>query len=82
MTEEEDGWPGPERLTEIRRLAGSLSLTLPGCLRACTHGGILLRAEGDHNLTLAATDMEISIRASLRGEIAGDAHVGRGGARP
>ena len=27
-------------------------------------GGILLQAEGDH-LTLAATDMEISIRASL-----------------
>ena len=33
-------------------------------------GGILLQAEGDH-LTLAATDMEISIRASLTGEIAG-----------
>ena len=32
-------------------------------------GGILLQAEGDH-LTLAATDMEISIRASLTGEIA------------
>ena len=37
-------------------------------------GGILLQAEGDH-LTLAATDMEISIRASLSGEIDGDAQV-------
>jgi DNA polymerase-3 subunit beta len=37
-------------------------------------GGILLQAEGDH-LTLAATDMEISIRASLVGEIEGDAQV-------
>ena len=37
-------------------------------------GGILLRAE-DGRLTLAATDMEISIRASLTGEIEGDASV-------
>jgi DNA polymerase III subunit beta len=37
-------------------------------------GGILLQAEGDM-LTLAATDMEISIRASLEGEIEGDASV-------
>src|SRR5215468_7896312 len=37
-------------------------------------GGILLQAEGDR-LTLAATDMEISIRASLTGEIEGDATV-------
>jgi DNA polymerase-3 subunit beta len=37
-------------------------------------GGILLHAEGDR-LTLAATDMEISIRASLDGEIEGDASV-------
>jgi DNA polymerase-3 subunit beta len=37
-------------------------------------GGILLQAEGDR-LTLAATDMEISIRASLSGEIEGDATV-------
>ena len=37
-------------------------------------GGILLQAEGDR-LTLAATDMEISIRASLDGDIEGDASV-------
>jgi DNA polymerase-3 subunit beta len=37
-------------------------------------GGILLRAE-DGKLTLAATDMEISLRSSLSGEIAGDASV-------
>ncbi len=37
-------------------------------------GGILLQAE-DGRLTLAATDMEISIRASLAGEIEGDASV-------
>ena len=37
-------------------------------------GGILLRAE-DGKLTLAATDMEISLRASLSGDIAGDASV-------
>jgi DNA polymerase-3 subunit beta len=37
-------------------------------------GGILLRAE-DEKLTLAATDMEISLRSSLAGEIAGDASV-------
>jgi DNA polymerase-3 subunit beta len=37
-------------------------------------GGILLHAEGER-LTLAATDMEISIRASLDGEIEGDASV-------
>ena len=37
-------------------------------------GGILLQAEGDR-LTLAATDMEISIRASLTGDIDGDASV-------
>jgi DNA polymerase-3 subunit beta len=37
-------------------------------------GGILLRAE-EGQLTLAATDMEISIRASLAGEIEGDASV-------
>ena len=37
-------------------------------------GGILLRAEDDR-LTLAATDMEISIRASLGGEVDGDASV-------
>ena len=37
-------------------------------------GGILLQAE-DGRLTLAATDMEISIRASLAGEIDGDASV-------
>jgi DNA polymerase-3 subunit beta len=37
-------------------------------------GGILLRVEDDR-LTLAATDMEISLRASLGGEVAGDASV-------
>jgi DNA polymerase-3 subunit beta len=37
-------------------------------------GGILLRAE-DGRLTLAATDMEISLRASLAGELTGDASV-------
>ena len=37
-------------------------------------GGILLRAE-DGKLTLAATDMEISLRASLSGDIAGEASV-------
>jgi len=37
-------------------------------------GGVLLRAEGDR-LTLAATDMEISLRASLAGEVEGDASV-------
>jgi DNA polymerase-3 subunit beta len=37
-------------------------------------GGILLRAE-EGRLTLAATDMEISLRASIGGEIAGDASV-------
>ena len=37
-------------------------------------GGILLRAE-EGRLTLAATDMEISLRSSLGGEITGDASV-------
>src|SRR6186997_243293 len=37
-------------------------------------GGILLQAE-EGKLSLAATDMEISIRASLEGEIEGDASV-------
>jgi DNA polymerase-3 subunit beta len=37
-------------------------------------GGILLRAE-DGRLTLAATDMEISLRASIPGQIEGDASV-------
>jgi DNA polymerase III subunit beta len=37
-------------------------------------GGILLQA-GDDRLSLAATDMEISIRASLAGEVEGDASV-------
>jgi DNA polymerase-3 subunit beta len=37
-------------------------------------GGILLRVE-DGRLTLAATDMEISLRSSLGGEVAGDASV-------
>jgi DNA polymerase III subunit beta len=37
-------------------------------------GGILLQAEGDR-LTLAATDMEISIRSSLSGDVEGDASV-------
>jgi DNA polymerase-3 subunit beta len=37
-------------------------------------GGILLKAE-DGRLTLAATDMEISLRASLAGELEGDASV-------
>jgi DNA polymerase-3 subunit beta len=37
-------------------------------------GGILLRAE-EGKLTLAATDMEISLRSSLSGEIGGDASV-------
>ncbi len=37
-------------------------------------GGVLLRAEDDR-LTLAATDMEISLRASLAGEVEGDASV-------
>jgi DNA polymerase III subunit beta len=37
-------------------------------------GGILLQAANDR-LTLAATDMEISLRASVSGEIAGDASV-------
>jgi DNA polymerase-3 subunit beta len=37
-------------------------------------GGILLQADGDR-LTLAATDMEISIRSSLTGDIEGDASV-------
>ena len=37
-------------------------------------GGILLQAEGER-LTLSATDMEISIRSSLAGEVAGDASV-------
>jgi DNA polymerase-3 subunit beta len=37
-------------------------------------GGILLQAEPDR-LSLAATDMEISIRASLQGEVEGDASV-------
>jgi DNA polymerase III subunit beta len=36
--------------------------------------GILLQAEGDR-LTLAATDMEISIRSSVSGDIDGDASV-------
>ena len=37
-------------------------------------GGILLQAE-EGRLSLAATDMEISIRASLEGEVEGDASV-------
>ena len=37
-------------------------------------GGILLQAEAGR-LSLAATDMEISIRASLEGEVEGDASV-------
>jgi DNA polymerase-3 subunit beta len=37
-------------------------------------GGVLLRAE-EGQLTLAATDMEISLRATLAGEIHGDASV-------
>ncbi len=37
-------------------------------------GGVLLRAE-DGRLTLAATDMEISLRASLAGQVDGDASV-------
>jgi DNA polymerase-3 subunit beta len=37
-------------------------------------GGILLQGEGDR-LTLAATDMEISIRSSVSGDIDGDASV-------
>jgi len=37
-------------------------------------GGILLQAE-DGRLSLAATDMEISIRASLAGKVEGDASV-------
>jgi DNA polymerase-3 subunit beta len=37
-------------------------------------GGILLQAD-EGKLTLAATDMEISLRSSLSGEIAGDASV-------
>ena len=37
-------------------------------------GGILLQADEDR-LSLAATDMEISIRASLAGELEGDASV-------
>src|SRR4026209_639744 len=37
-------------------------------------GGILLQAE-EGKLSLAATDMEISIRASLAGELDGDASV-------
>jgi DNA polymerase-3 subunit beta len=37
-------------------------------------GGILLKAE-EGRLTLAATDMEISLRASLAGELEGDASV-------
>jgi DNA polymerase-3 subunit beta len=37
-------------------------------------GGILLHAE-DGRLSLAATDMEISIRASLAGDVEGDASV-------
>ena len=37
-------------------------------------GGILLQAEGER-LTLSATDMEISIRSSLAGEVVGDASV-------
>jgi DNA polymerase III subunit beta len=37
-------------------------------------GGILLQAQDDR-LTLAATDMEISLRASVSGEITGDASV-------
>ena len=37
-------------------------------------GGILLEAENDR-LTLSATDMEISLRASVGGEIGGDASV-------
>jgi DNA polymerase-3 subunit beta len=37
-------------------------------------GGILLRAD-DGRLTLAATDMEISLRSSLSGDVAGDASV-------
>ena len=36
--------------------------------------GILLQAE-EGRLTLAATDMEISLRASITGEISGDAAV-------
>ena len=37
-------------------------------------GGILLQAEND-KLTLAATDMEVSLRASVSGELSGDASV-------
>jgi DNA polymerase III subunit beta len=37
-------------------------------------GGILIRAEDDR-LTLAATDMEISLRTSLGGQLEGDASV-------
>ena len=37
-------------------------------------GGVLLRAE-EGRLTLSATDMEISLRASLSGELTGDASV-------
>ena len=37
-------------------------------------GGILLRAD-EGKLTLAATDMEISLRSALTGEISGDASV-------
>jgi DNA polymerase-3 subunit beta len=38
-------------------------------------GGILLGAAEDGRLTLAATDMEISLRASLAGQVEGDASV-------
>ena len=37
-------------------------------------GGILLSAEGDR-IALAATDMEISLRASIAGDVEGDARV-------
>src|SRR3954466_7446856 len=38
-------------------------------------GGILLKAEGGGQLTLAATDMELSLRASLEAQVEGEGSV-------
>jgi DNA polymerase-3 subunit beta len=58
-------------------LAGALGVVSRGLSTRGTVqvlGGVLLRAE-DGKLTLAATDMEISLRASIEGEVSGDGAV-------
>jgi hypothetical protein len=65
------------RLANVTRQKAALSGALNGFAGASTRGavqvlgGILLQAEPGR-LSLAATDMAISIRASLEGEVEGD----------